>query len=143
MGRPEGKTFCENALGLEETHVQRTGGKGGERERERERGLEGSSRGVCGVEVVWVAVLSREQRDPPLQESQGAQGAEKGEQLAERAPQCNPQPFDLHSFIQSFFQHPRTNFCRALGIYVRLLISFSPYNPNGKLLLSPFHRCDK
>ena len=64
-----------------------------EREREREIGLEGSSRGVCGVEVVWVAVLSREQCDPPLQESQGAQGAEKGEQLAERAPQCNLQPF--------------------------------------------------
>lgn len=63
MGRPEGKTFCANALGLEETHVQRTGGKGGEKERERERGLEGSSRGVCGVEVVWVVVLSRAQCD--------------------------------------------------------------------------------
>ena len=50
MGRPEGKTFCANALGLEETHVQRIGGKGGERERERERDRVGGvlQRGLWG-----------------------------------------------------------------------------------------------
>lgn len=119
-GRPEEKIFCAKALGLEETHVFREWK--GKVERDRDRG------GVVGLRappegcVGWKLGEFEQGAKSPLRQEivRGLKGHKKESSL-QREP-CSATHNHLISthLVHSVLQHPHTNFCYALGIYVCL-----------------------